>query len=52
MGTTGHRSGYEAAIGEKDRGAMRLAFDLLDSSDMAAHADPMVPALRNGQLLA
>jgi hypothetical protein len=31
---------------------MRFAFDLLDSSDMAAYADPMVPALRNGQLLA
>jgi hypothetical protein len=35
---------------EKDRDSMRRAFDLFDYSDVAAHADAIVGALRSGKM--
>jgi hypothetical protein len=35
---------------EKDRDSMRRAFDLYDYSDVSAHADAIVGALRSGKM--
>jgi hypothetical protein len=35
---------------DKDRDSMRRAFDLFDYSDVAAHADAIVGALRSGKM--
>jgi hypothetical protein len=34
----------------KDQESMRAAFDLFDYSDVAAHADAIAAALRNGKM--
>ena len=35
---------------DKDRDSMRRAFDLLDYSDVASHADAIAGALRSGRM--